>query len=415
MIPILRPEGAPADAPQTAIATEAEGAETPAFGLVFAAGAAKDEQVLPKGQLDITTLLAAEDPAEDQPEQLPLVEAEEAAPAIAPAEAMRIDPTVSKEVEAGKGRTDQNPKLDTKPAVTAEKRQNAPEAAKTASPQVSVAQTVVEGRLPVDRQLAPIPPAETAAKVVQGPPQPPQQAAIAVAQKASANPLLPTAKAGAHSAKDGDAPVPMPTGDVLAKASPPAAQVSTDARSIVLPANAVLAQLAAAAKPELSERSTPAPDIEIGLAPVVGDRPSAGIQATAAVTPPSGSQMAHHAATQIAQAMAGSAAGPTEISLNPEELGRVRLSMTAGDGAITLTIAAERPETTDLLRRNIDALAQEFRELGYDNLSFSFGATSDGEAGADEAADETMAEPTSETADAPLSTRADVTGLDLRL
>ena len=63
----------------------------------------------------------------------------------------------------------------------------------------------------------------------------------------------------------------------------------------------------------------------------------------------------------------------TEISLNPEELGRVRLSLTAADGGITLNIVAERPETQDLMRRHIDQLTQQFRELGYGTISFSFG------------------------------------------
>ena len=38
----------------------------------------------------------------------------------------------------------------------------------------------------------------------------------------------------------------------------------------------------------------------------------------------------------------------------------------------TLTLTAERPETLDLMRRHIDQLAQDFRDLGYRNLAFSF-------------------------------------------
>lgn len=63
---------------------------------------------------------------------------------------------------------------------------------------------------------------------------------------------------------------------------------------------------------------------------------------------------------------------PVELTLSPEELGRVRMSFTTGDGALTMSLVADRPETLDLLRRHIDVLAQDFRDLGFANLSFSF-------------------------------------------
>lgn len=65
--------------------------------------------------------------------------------------------------------------------------------------------------------------------------------------------------------------------------------------------------------------------------------------------------------------------GPIEVSLSPEELGRVRLSLQAADGGMVVQIAAERSETLDLIRRNIDLLAQELRDQGYSELSFAFG------------------------------------------
>ncbi|MDO6591418.1 hypothetical protein DS901_09920 [Loktanella sp. D2R18] len=82
---------------------------------------------------------------------------------------------------------------------------------------------------------------------------------------------------------------------------------------------------------------------------------------------------ARHVASQIAVAVTERSGRPTEISLNPEELGRVRMTMSVIDTAITLTISAERQETADLLRKHIETLSQEFRELGYNDISFSFG------------------------------------------
>ncbi|NVK45758.1 MAG: flagellar hook-length control protein FliK [Rhodobacteraceae bacterium] len=64
---------------------------------------------------------------------------------------------------------------------------------------------------------------------------------------------------------------------------------------------------------------------------------------------------------------------PVEITLTPEELGKVRLSFHVSEnGAMQVVIATERPETLDLLRRNIDSLAAEFKDLGYSDSGFSF-------------------------------------------
>jgi len=39
---------------------------------------------------------------------------------------------------------------------------------------------------------------------------------------------------------------------------------------------------------------------------------------------------------------------------------------------IVVTLTADRPETLDLMRRDTDVLAQEFRDLGMNNCSFRF-------------------------------------------
>lgn len=75
---------------------------------------------------------------------------------------------------------------------------------------------------------------------------------------------------------------------------------------------------------------------------------------------------------QIAGAMQHGPTRPVEISLNPEELGRVRLSMSTSETLLNLQVMAERPETLELLRRHISILEQEFRSIGYENVTFSF-------------------------------------------
>ncbi|KIC40709.1 hypothetical protein RA27_13170 [Ruegeria sp. ANG-R] len=66
-------------------------------------------------------------------------------------------------------------------------------------------------------------------------------------------------------------------------------------------------------------------------------------------------------------------AGGVEIALNPEELGRVSITLNSREDGFFLTIAAERPETLDLMRRHIAILSAEFERLGYGDLSLDLG------------------------------------------
>ncbi|MFT5741947.1 MAG: flagellar hook-length control protein FliK [Paracoccaceae bacterium] len=129
-------------------------------------------------------------------------------------------------------------------------------------------------------------------------------------------------------------------------------------------------------------------------------------------------QMARSASHQIAVAVTQQSDGQTEIRLNPEELGRVRLALSPLENGIVLTIAAERPETADLMRRHLDGLAQEFKALGYDNVTFAF-AGDDAESRT--AQQQTKEDATDDSPD-PSSDQANLakltvsaTGLDLRL
>jgi len=86
----------------------------------------------------------------------------------------------------------------------------------------------------------------------------------------------------------------------------------------------------------------------------------------AVASPPA---QAQSAAQQIAAALASPdqprhGGHPIEIALDPPELGRVRLTLTEVNGALTLTIVADRPDTVDLMRRHLDLLAQEFARAG---------------------------------------------------
>ncbi|MEL7105916.1 MAG: flagellar hook-length control protein FliK [Pseudomonadota bacterium] len=84
---------------------------------------------------------------------------------------------------------------------------------------------------------------------------------------------------------------------------------------------------------------------------------------------------------QVAEAARTLREGQMEITLVPEELGRVRLTMTPSEAGMAVTIMAERPETLELMRRNIELLARDLSGQGFENLSFSFGGSGAGAGG----------------------------------
>ncbi|WP_313136263.1 flagellar hook-length control protein FliK [Paracoccus jeotgali] len=63
----------------------------------------------------------------------------------------------------------------------------------------------------------------------------------------------------------------------------------------------------------------------------------------------------------------------TELLLAPEELGKLRFVFGKDDGALTILITAERPETLQLLRRNADSLIQNLNQLGLTDATIDFG------------------------------------------
>jgi hypothetical protein len=95
-------------------------------------------------------------------------------------------------------------------------------------------------------------------------------------------------------------------------------------------------------------------------------------------TIPARTDLPVHIARQLAEVAQHLPARPVEITLSPEELGRVRLSLVTSEHGIVVNVLAERPETLDLMRRHIDQLVQEFQSLGYEDIGFSFSSTEHG-------------------------------------
>ena len=80
----------------------------------------------------------------------------------------------------------------------------------------------------------------------------------------------------------------------------------------------------------------------------------------------------HLPATLAKAASAASADDRVELLLDPVELGKVRFELTYTAERVQVNVSVERPETLDLLRRNIDLLRAEFRDAGFDASTLSF-------------------------------------------
>ena len=130
-------------------------------------------------------------------------------------------------------------------------------------------------------------------------------------------------------------------------------------------------------------------------------------------------EAARNAVQQIHTAIIKAEGKMVEIALKPEELGKVKISMSQVEGVMSVSIIADRPETLDLLRRNIDMLNRDFEQMGFDDVSFDFEAASD--ASTDEQAPDgadTQGEGVSYMSDAslppaPLETATQ--GVDIRI
>ncbi|SUZ32149.1 hypothetical protein ROE7235_01903 [Roseibaca ekhonensis] len=75
---------------------------------------------------------------------------------------------------------------------------------------------------------------------------------------------------------------------------------------------------------------------------------------------------------QIAQMLAQTKGDVFEITLSPEELGRVRIHLQQSEIGLQVLIATERPETLDFLRKNIAALSRDLSDLGFAGARFEF-------------------------------------------
>ena len=125
--------------------------------------------------------------------------------------------------------------------------------------------------------------------------------------------------------------------------------------------------------------------------------------------------MSAEVARQIADIIPAAIDKRVQITLRPEELGLVRLSVAVSETWTIVSILAARAETLDLMRRNIDQLQRDFQTSGFGTAEFSFQSEaalsgSDGEVEQDDGTEEN--DP---SADDLGTINIQTEGLDIRL
>ena len=100
------------------------------------------------------------------------------------------------------------------------------------------------------------------------------------------------------------------------------------------------------------------------------DKPSTvtTVQSAAANRP----DLPRQVAAQMSGALTGRQSGPVEITLQPEELGRVRMVVSASETGVVINVTAERGDTADMMRRHAAMLSRELEGLGFGSVDLEF-------------------------------------------
>lgn len=171
----------------------------------------------------------------------------------------------------------------------------------------------------------------------------------------------------AGAARSPEYPAPPP-GLPTVPATPGSGQAGSGPEPGVAPGN-----------PQAMPTLDPAPQ-DLAVPNPVGSQPPDAPRPAAATGPPLAAPPAPPTpARQIAETIITAQDDRVEIRLDPPELGRVVITLLRDGEVMRVHLAADRPETLDLLRRNTPELAQELRLAGQDTAAFSFGRPSGGQ------------------------------------
>ena len=168
-------------------------------------------------------------------------------------------------------------------------------------------------------------------------------------------------------------------------------------------------------RPEVAITEDQSPVASVGIS---------GTQSTSAQVATASTPQIAPVLNQVAQGLHAliqrDATDQLNLTLNPEELGRLRFEMTTMGEKLHITVFVERGDTMDLLRRHADHLLNDLRQSGLGQTSLSFGNWSQGgQAKPDRTTQSEYADPTEASSPTPtfaaLRHNAADGRLDLRL
>lgn len=108
--------------------------------------------------------------------------------------------------------------------------------------------------------------------------------------------------------------------------------------------------------------------------------------------------------------------GQIDVTLSPEELGRLTIKLDQSAQGNVFTLTAERGDTQEIIRRHIVQLQEQFRSLGFENATFTFAGQGKGSGNQSHGAAE-QGKARAQTPEINLEIRqyAATSGLDIRI
>lgn len=119
------------------------------------------------------------------------------------------------------------------------------------------------------------------------------------------------------------------------------------------------------------------PQLGLALAPPSGHASPLATAPVATATPAQTSYAVHQITTQIATEAGAVTSRDIEVRLDPEELGRVRITVHPRETGLFIALAVERPETLELLRKNADELMSNLQEFDLSEATIDFSQEGD--------------------------------------
>ncbi len=157
--------------------------------------------------------------------------------------------------------------------------------------------------------------------------------------------------------------------------------------------------------------------LDLGLTPLEAADTSLRLASTTAMSQPAATQpqVAQQVFAQIMVAVEQAKTNDIEITLDPEDLGKVRIVLSPKEGGYDITVIASREQTLDMMRKFGSDLSASFAALGYGHTDLNFESSGDESGGQERRPTDGQADSQPEHTDMPPQLHVMRGGLDLKL